>query len=145
MLMLFTFMTCILFDTYYDLSFCRVMEYRLSFVIHLVRGRNCLFWILTILYLITGLRQKTLLNLCALVCALFLENFAFLFIALELMQPCIWSVSRKLLVLYILVYNGEIWHLLFSSSRISYSCLCRVWYHDMVCNQVRCSSILFLH
>jgi len=33
--------------------------------------------------------------------------------------------------------NSDIF--LYRSTWVSYSCLCRVWYHDMVCNEVRFS------
>lgn len=98
------------------------IECRLNWKIRAVKERNCLFWILTIRYLITGPQQRIHFNSCGHVSLLFSVNTLY-----------VWYVSTGA--------NAE--DTLCRSSSVSYRCLCWVWYYDLVCNQV-CFIIFFL-
>lgn len=63
---------------------------------------------------------------------------------LQLMRPCEHSpYGNSTWIFYVLAIN-DFNIILCRSSWVSDSCLCWVWYHDMVCNQVRFFFLFFL-
>ncbi|XWS67966.1 hypothetical protein CRYUN_Cryun04dG0049900 [Craigia yunnanensis] len=79
----------------------RIDQYKIELKVRAVKERNCLFWILTILYLITGPQQRIHFNSCGLVSLLLLYLHEFLTAAYAEYDIMIWSATSSFLGIWV--------------------------------------------
>lgn len=126
---------------------------RPNFSIHVVRERNCLFWILIILFLIIGPPLKTHLSLWGHVSLYLLiaiqkkkkKNFIYWFIYFGLVVATGCAILLAVIsIAFLCLPNCDLDRHVCRSSWIFVCCLCWLWYYHMVCNQVRYFIFLYM-